>query len=115
MAQKTGRRVRILQYKKLDRGVTAIDRRIESARILSELEKLGLHVKSMKCRVFENGRVLMYYNQRIGEPPTIKIGGQIVCGTVVFIHIDGGRAFDLTVEQIKAIRSAVKRINKTKE
>jgi hypothetical protein len=65
----------------------------------------------MKCRVFENGRVLMYYDQRIGEPPTIKIGGQIVCGTVVFIHIDGGRAFDLTVEQIKAIRSAVKRIN----
>lgn len=103
------RSVRVLQFKRLRRGVTALDRKIESGKLLSELERLELNVQNMKCRVFQNGRVIMYYNDREGEP-TIKIGKQEYGGSVVFLHIDANTLLDLTAQQIRAIRGAVRRL-----
>ena len=108
--RETSRVVRVLQFKRINRGVTAIDRKIDSRKLLGELERLEIDVKHMKCRVFEKGKVLMYYNDCFNKAPTIKVGNQIYRGSVVFLHIDGNAAWDLTVNQIKHIRAAVKRL-----
>lgn len=90
-------------------AVSAVERKIRKNKLLDELERLKIDVKSLKSRCFCGGRIVMYYNNGSAKP-SIRINDVKYDGPVVFVAMDGAAVTDLTGNQMKAIRAVVKKI-----
>lgn len=102
--------VTVLHYTAAEKGRTSpIERKIDGARILEELEGLGLNCGEIKSRVCSNGNVLMYYNDLKDRKTTLSINGKNYCGNVVFVGMNRAEVTDLTRARIRAIKLVVKR------